>query len=214
MRTTNPSYIVGLKWRLLLLSDAIKTYIMNTLPPRYSGMNDKQQALFPSKLNQIHSKRALLLHTVRIICFFWLWFLVLLFNMLSFRFFAQASLVHKEFGQLLEKSLSNFQINKSTLLITGSGSRKQTSFHTVPSGCRITIPPRHRTLTRSQAFSITNPYLTEAHSTYITEFTTSHILHFKNLPKRDRKNFLKSWIVSNTSPSKQASGEHERAPCI
>lgn len=55
------------------------------------------------------------------------------------------------FRKKKKKSLSNFQIHKSTLLITGSGSRKKTFFfHTVPSGCRIS--PRHQISTRSHAF--------------------------------------------------------------
>lgn len=104
---------------------------------------------FPFKAKS--KTRALLLHIIRFSCFVWLWLFVLLFKM-QFYLQLQASLVHKEFGQLLEKLLSNFQIHKRTLLITGSGRGKKTSFHTVPSGCRIS--PRNQTSTRSHAFSI------------------------------------------------------------
>lgn len=89
VRTTTPSSSIGLIWKLLLLPRRHKNlHRMNTLPPTYSGMNGKQQALFLLKQNQKHSKRAPLLHTVRI-CFLWLYFcpFVLLFNMPSFRFF-------------------------------------------------------------------------------------------------------------------------------
>lgn len=113
VRTTTPSYIIGSIWKLLLLSRRHKNlHVMNTLPPTHSGMNDKQQALFLSKLNQKHSKKGTIIAYSKNNLFRF----VLLFNMLSFRFFLfysqlQASLVHKAFGQLLEKSLSNFQMH-------------------------------------------------------------------------------------------------------
>lgn len=47
--TTTPSYIISLIWKLLSLSRHHEN-LMKTLT--YSGMNDKQQALFLSKRNQ------------------------------------------------------------------------------------------------------------------------------------------------------------------
>lgn len=84
VRTTTPSYIICLISTLLLLSRRhSELRSVNTRPPSYSGMNNKQQALLLSNQTE---KRALLLHTVRILCFPPR-LLVLLFNVPRFRFF-------------------------------------------------------------------------------------------------------------------------------
>lgn len=100
---------------------------------------------------------------------------------------------------------------KGTLLITGSGSMKQTSFHITPSGCRI--PPKTpNIITFTRVLNITIPYLTEAHSTYTaTDFLQPHttLCLEKTIPKarlKKTKTFSSPRTVSNTSMSKQASG--------
>lgn len=100
-------------------------------------------------------------------------------------------LANKEYYKEKKTINQTSKFIKSSLLITGSVSMRQTSFHT---GCRTTFCPRHWTSTRSKAFSI--PYLTEAHSTL-------HQLH--NLPKKTSqsttKNIRKSWKQFHQSGS-------------
>lgn len=106
----------------------------------------------------------------------------------------QASLV--VFGQVLsnrqKKSLSDFQIHKSTLLITGSGSGRRTSFHTVPSDCRIAIPsetPNIDTFTcvlKKPQFPTWPKHILLTPSPTLRPHTTLH-LEKKDLSKHDEE---------------------------
>lgn len=115
-----PSYITGLIWKLLLLTRRHKNLdVMNTLPPTYSGMTDKQ-ALFLSKQTQKNiEKRAPLLHTVRIICF--LLTQVVCAANFQVPFFLHNCRQVSYATQLFRKITQISKFAKSTLLITEIG---------------------------------------------------------------------------------------------
>ena len=112
-----------------------------------------------------------------------------------------------------KKSLKFAKIHKSTLLITGSGSRKLTWFHTAPSGCRI--PPKTPyvdtftcvlNITKSLLYSST--FYVHRHRFY----NLARLIYVLiNLPKAPQKKQQHSELFA--IPHSQ-SKPVERAPCI